>query len=291
MIDRKFSSTDGFSTLSLLVALAICAGIAIAASTSVFNLLRTLAAARFERSTTTRILTMDALLESVMHDLDSSTLAISARVHSAGRISASDGSLNAITSRNDALAPMPSSDAITAYSLLTSQTLDIEQIDQLGSSFRACSRYGERLSIDPLRTVIGVSAHANWEFKVLSKQPRRAAKCVTLRLAPTPSMILPSANLTDLPWIRTIIPVRRVYTFYLDRNETLRYLGHSGTTNIENQPVLTQLKALNLSLTLSPDGLFALNAIIENERRSAHALLATSQLARRPHLFTLLARP
>ena len=281
----------GFTTLSTLVALTVCAAIAIAASTSILNQLRTLTSTRLEHLGVTRTLTVAALLDGVMHDLDSTTLAIPARVHANGQIKNFDGTPNAISLRNDSLAPANDSDAITAYCLLTAQALDVEAIDADGSSLRACSRYGEYLSIDPLRTVVGLAPHAIWELRVVQKHPRRLARCVTLKLASSASMILPKSNPSDLSWIKTLVPIRRVYTLYVDRNSTLRYLGHSGETNIENQPIITQLPKLNLSFSISPDKLFSLSAIVNQQARPAYSILATSQLARRSNLFSLLARP
>ena len=283
--------TRGFSTLSLLIGLAICASIMLVASAAILSQLRSLTSARAEHINVTRTDTISSLLEGVMHDLDSTTLAIAPRVHIGGRITNFDGTPNAINLRTDTLSPASDSDALSVYSLLTAQTLDIERIDAGSDSVRACSRYSENLSLDPLRTVLALSAHAIWEFKVITKKPRRAAKCVVLKLAATKSMLLPDSTQADLRWVRTIIPITRVYTIYLDQNGTLRYLGHSGISNIENQPIVTRLLGLKLALTVSTENLYILSANIQQYARTPHSFLATSKLARRSNLFSLLARP
>jgi hypothetical protein len=44
-----------------------------------------------------------------------------------------------------------------------------------------------------------------------------------------------------------IVPIEELYTLYVDTEHRLRYLGHRGADNIENQPLLPGVEALNLS--------------------------------------------
>lgn len=66
-------------------------------------------------------------------------------------------------------------------------------------------------------------------------------------------MIVPIAEVTNLELIRILIPVSAYSTMYLDNSGKLRYLGHRGSTNIENQPLLENLEQLNLGLEYEHD--------------------------------------
>jgi len=71
--------------------------------------------------------------------------------------------------------------------------------------------------------------------------------------APTSSTALQSVSL--------LYPLQDVFTLYLDREQTVRYLQHLGSSIIENQPIHSGIASLRFSLVQSPaipDSTFAL---------------------------------
>ena len=86
------------------------------------------------------------------------------------------------------------------------------------------------------------------------------ADCLTFQLKFPERSMLP-ADLSSKQEVIALLPIQRIFTLYLDRSGTLRYLGHAAEQNIENQPIADGLSAISHSPK------------IENELTTLHSLL------------------
>lgn len=246
---------------------------------------------RTESASAARAVAIISLFEGVMHDLDTTRLPIYPRIHQNGSITDTEGAKNIISLRSDKLAPSDKSEAITVIKLINSEILDLRSFDNHSHQLRACSRFGLAINLSAVRSMVGISTSAINEFRISKVHPKRLARCFTLELSATKSMILPSSHKSELPWIRSLIPVERIYTLYLDRNLNFRYLGHNGISNIENQPIATKIKTIHLTTQIDANNLVKVHLAVESLNRHSLPMTFSTMLAKRDPSFTLLTRP
>lgn len=194
-----------------------------------------------------------ALLEDSIDAADSHRLVISPRVHTGGIILRTDGEMNAVMSAAPDLRPASDSDALTVLELEIKKSLRIEKClhEKLDAEVTACPRFEESCVVEEGQSFVGMSVDGMVELEV-SESSRGG--CCRLRLHRTPSMSLPSPEQFGSCTTGVLVPVGRHYSLYVDRNGRLRYLGHRGAVNIENQPVVEGVDRLVLHLDPEFDG-------------------------------------
>lgn len=196
----------------------------------------------------------------ITEQLDLHRLNIPPRIHTNGRITYSNGAPNPVSLRTDLLKPSRSSDAITTYTLSGIQELRIVDTDYsaIPTIFYTCLAYdltGLNLKkIQDHEIFVGITTAGYVELtgSAIAWNGVSGKKCYAVALSTNDGMIGQKNSLHHLPFIKLLFPVDRIYTLYIDQVGRLRYLGHRGILNIENQPILEGVNSLNLSLDYFP---------------------------------------
>lgn len=227
-------------------------------------------------------------MQRIMQDIDKHTLPLLPRVHKGGRITLTNGQPNTIASHLS-LKPSHLSDAISYLDAEPLSMLEIlsasEEPEHL--SFYACNRFSGIFDKKDYNTYLLLTAEhfyeATGDVSEVIQQEEKA--CISIRLSPTESMIAGTPTEFNILFARYILPVRAVYTIYRDETGYLRYLGHAGTLNIENQPVVD----LPMDIAIDPPapaetGTYILNITTISSSTNRRDFNIYNFLKRRPYL-------
>lgn len=274
------SRCRGSSALEILVALPIALGLSAALVSTLHRSAAGTKEARRLESRELAILKTGVHLTRLMEDLDRHRFALSPRVHRNGIVTTANGA-PLILSRNARLAPGPGSDAISGIRLSLERTHDVETwAGGETISARACPRYGT--SLEGADRVAGLAPDGIFEYRVTASRPHFDCELVTL--VPEEGVMLESSP-SSVPG--TIVPIDSEHTLYVSSSDELRFVTHSGTRNVENQPLVEGISKLRLQLSMER-GLLTLGASGESGRPFEWRL--PSLLARTGHLDFLFSR-
>ena len=148
--------------------------------------------------------------------------------------------------------PASGSDAATFYALDIGDAQRVRR--RLGADaptsqsigYEICPQFGGVLDSQSHRSVLALSIDAVFELRVVTRGPIGRDGCALLTLNAEKSMIATQLSRADTA-VLMLLPIRSVYSLFTDSEGTLRYVGHAGASNIENQPVLSELASLRLS--------------------------------------------
>jgi hypothetical protein len=188
---------------------------------------------------------LDAELAKFTRDYDSHPLALPPIIHDPGSIRMRDGSPNAVMqSAGEHIRPHANSQPISFIAPLWQSALKvIPSEDPLHSSIHACVRSSTPISLAGVDTVIVLGIDGMWQAALRNISSLGVSGCYQLTLAPTHGIFLRQIPREALSLVRLIIPVAEEYTLYLSQAGELRYLGHAGERNIENQPIVSGLSS------------------------------------------------
>jgi len=183
----------------------------------------------------------DAFLSSLVRESEQHPIPNLTAIHLNGQIKYGLGSLNPVTTRTDDKRPSSSSDAISQISLSLKNTMNITNIYQQAGiySLQGCPKYpGQIITFSASsRSYLAVGTYGITEFIADRISLNGAASgCWEFKGSPTDGMIL-KANAPDLTFTRYLIPIDKIYTIYSDALNRLRFIGHEGLDNKENQPL------------------------------------------------------
>jgi len=220
---------------------------------------------RLLRTETYAFLKSAKTISSVMEDLDSHRFPVLPRIHKSGKITFTDGTLNPVTDGNNGSShtPADASDAITGVKLDLSRTFTVQYcaVEDTFLLIKACLRFPVEFQEEETHGFAALTVDQLFE---LQGETRGNGACRDFVLQQTKSMIFPPLDEPLSCPIAELVPIKREYTLYVDYKGQLRYLGHAGDKNLENQPILRQVKSLALEGALSPHlPLMNLNARIE----------------------------
>ena len=281
-------STMGTSTLDILVALSISSIVLLAISTVILHSLglNQRLSVTLSREEVSHRFAVECLR--LLQRLDTHRLPIPPRIHPRGHLTFTDGSENPISRSIGPTAPSPTSDAITALELAPTEQLTVLQASTTSPyQYYAC-RQGQTPLPASVRSYVGLSADGM--FELVGSRQASTPGCWTFVLSAQVSMSVPRAPHGSPALVRTLIPVLSHYTLYVNRRNELRYLGHRGGVNDENQPLIADIGELSLHLSTNAAGLFSLAA----RRRIGPQLYTfshTNLLVRLPLANILLTRP
>lgn len=298
------SSEAGWSLIEVFVAIAVTiplwATLGIEISRAAENYLR---ARKFHAVALCEERVISALQQG-LHDLDSSRLVLPPRLHPGGNITFGDGTRNPIM--DSPRAPRAGSDAITFAYLESGAQYRVVRPpaavsgalapDQpIGASFilDACPQYDKRINPDNHRSLVGVAVDQMRELKILGQRSHRRGGCVSLALRADKSMVVPAQEFEPVnnpsgTTFLVLIPIRDLYTLYVDANGTLRYLGHCGNENIENQPMSGGISELRVSMSEDPFHLTALTAEVSCHAHRPRSFSDSNLLSRSSPINILL---
>lgn len=221
----------------------------------------------------------DALKQAVTA-LDSHRLNIPPRVHKNGSIRSTDGSVFQLAGR---FQPRRNSDAITAIELVPQHTLRIIELSESnqGVSIVGCPRYRSRVSYTQYRSMLGLHPDGFLELPITSRSQSSYQNCLQLDLRFDRSLIVAGQLRAARGNILTLVPIKRVFTYYVDGDGRLRYLSTIGSTAIENQPVLAGLGKLALSIAPTLDRkITLLTGLIELPSLQSRSVFTHNHLGR-----------
>ncbi|RIL08645.1 MAG: hypothetical protein DCC75_08385 [Proteobacteria bacterium] len=200
-------------------------------------------------------------------------------------ITFADGSLNPIQSGN--FPPALESQAITFVHLDSAMLLDQVACSSNSEAalFRVCSRYESSLSLTHAKGYLGVGLERLYD---LQGEARGRGRCRELVLRSEGGMVLPGADPGSLCRARFLIPIMQLYTLYIDQKDNLRYLGHQGRENPENQPIAAGAGKISFSQLHSQVGVFSLQAVLELNSGKQLSFWSFSHIARRPVINLIL---
>lgn len=236
-------NNSGHALIELLVAalliIPILTGGALLIKTATFSYFRLLKKGGQIQAATK----MNSYLLGIAKEYDQHRLQLGLKIHKNGIIKFADNSLNPISLRADSLKPDTKSDAITSVSVKTLNAFTIHKSDISASPFifYGCPKFGKSYQTlpSPAAQFIGISTDTNIEF-IGSTSPwsgQAALGCLIFSLTPVSGMLYKKASSHSSAFITAIIPADRTYTIYIDSQGRLRYLGHEGNRNVENQPL------------------------------------------------------
>jgi len=226
------------------------------------------------------------ILDAIARDTDSHPLDILPRVHKGNQIRYADGELNPISSHSTINGPIVGSDAISSLSLKSMELLKVLSVTQKGSGFEyyVCSIFKSPVPSNEEEAFIGINADGPVYLRGSIKSARGKSACFILELKQQKNMLVNlRCNLAPLG-ARLLIPIEKEYTLYLSKKAELRYLGHLGSQNIENQPLFASISELHFNATMKPGEnlpLFTLDVLFPKERSFSYA--SASHLARFSH--------
>lgn len=195
-----------------------------------------------------------ALLTQALHALDSAPFDFTPRLHLAGRITFSDGTDNPVMHGSALHRPHPAGDAFTALRLDLKNSFSVHAAAWSGAhlTLDACPRFGfAPAGFDDYRSYLVLSIDRFFEA-VPAAAPAEIspARCRRFDLQAQRSMAAETSPPGGVPLV--LMPVCDLWTIYVDRERTLRYLSHAGARNIENQPLMARGPLLSLFLPGDP---------------------------------------
>ena len=187
-------------------------------------------------------LTLAQQLRKIAAGINSHRFSPAYRVHKSGKITYTDNFTNQISlSSNNR--PAIDSDAITTADLQFNNLLRVEKQFKINNSYSltACLIFPEqKFHNDEFQSFAALSVDGI--FEMTGKLYETQKDCFKGTLIYTKSMLFDSLNY-PLTLI-FVVPLTSLYTVYVSDKNELRYLGHRGIDNIENQPVVRGIKEL-----------------------------------------------
>lgn len=294
-------NSRAFSNLEILISLLILAPVMCGVTQMLHHQAKTYRIIKDHADSQTNILKFLLRIEKIMADIDLHTLPIFPIIHKNSKIEFSDGSINPIMTAHGNKKPDQKSDAITSarFNLYSTQTVLSQTTSQAGIETYSCMRFGNYWNQSGVHSFIGIVGSSSKLIELTGKLSRTTSSdkypgkyCYQGSLKQEKSMLFSSNLLLEGEVINFLIPIDDLYTLYLDRQHVLHYLGHSGQSNIENQPIIQNLKQINFdSQYLVSNQIFCLRSMISSKKPHPYALVKCNHLGREDLLTFSLNRP
>lgn len=212
---------------------------------------------------------LEAELTKFTRDYDSHPLLLPPIVHAPGSIQFVDGAFNPVMQGDSAhTRPHPRSEAISFLVLAWRDALTPTSAQSGRTQF--CSRYSESLSLSQGQTLLALGIDGMWQVAIHTLDPAGSVGCYYLGLSSTDGIFLAGLPREARHTVRLIIPIVEEYTLYLSSDGELRYLGHRGKENIENQPIVSGLDSFHP--VLLPPPLSGVTALALESTVKAHVV-------------------
>jgi hypothetical protein len=245
---RPNEQQSGFSTFELLISISLSAIILGPLVTLLHQLMISQLSLIKRSEESYQLLKLRGLLRGVLNDLDSHRFFFPPRVHPHGMITFSDGSPNPVMDGAAARRPYAESDAITSFKLDYTRVWRVLHSETEGDELKllVCPLL-ESSGKDPpeFHSLLGLSLDGAIE---LTGEFSARRQCQEIVLHRGKSMVASQDPPREA--LRLLLPMVDEYTLYVDQTGIVRYLAHAGGRNIENQPLLTGVRSLALTLRL-----------------------------------------
>jgi prepilin-type N-terminal cleavage/methylation domain-containing protein len=250
-IGKRTHSSYGFSLLELLVSLSLLGALGTLTAVSISRTV--LSAARLTSQTTTQRALIDSFvaITSALDAVESSRLPDRYRIHTGGHLTYPDNSPHPISRLRGTSQPRSGSDALSLLDIDVERTGTLSRVSHSLSGVNLI--YCRPIDVLPpksaYRSLIASSIEGRHQIRISSHNEfsLHDKRCVRFQGNIVKSLFHSSQQ--DLASIQRISPVRREFTLYVDRTSHLRLVSHLGSQILENQPVTSHLKRLQISKT------------------------------------------
>lgn len=282
-MQRCYLSSSGKSLLELLIATTIGLSILLALTTVLSGSVRRLLTLNHEMNKRYAALRLQSLTEQLASDFDTYALDLPVRIHHAGRITYVSGDENPLG--GSAYQPSPFSEAVTALRIAAHRTMRVIQTSEESTNavtVLACSIFPQS-SYQSSASYVGITLEGATELLTQSVSNAGRPGCFRLSLRTSNSMLVQAPSNLHPAYVRVMLPIESLYTYFIDISGNLRMVSHRGEANLENQPVLELPESTKLNFNWSEqDGFFSLTTElqIEDETKSfySHSRLARKRL-------------
>lgn len=237
-----YKSRKGSGMIELLIGIAIAIPLIIAALNSLKSAASSYNSLIKAASTMQAFGKLDAQLLTLTKEYDQHLFKIPPTIHRNGQIKFSSGQLNQVSQRTDSLRPAKSSDAITHLDFHFKNKFKIRKIEHAGHHLNlfCCPQFGPstiELPIDGGSYLIFTTERASEFVGTRTAWGPVSQKCFKITGNIVSGMISGTRPLEEPYFAISLIPIKRIYTIYIDSVGRLRFLGHRGALNTENQPL------------------------------------------------------
>ena len=288
---------NGFSQLELLCCLVISLPLLGVISSVLHSSTKELAVVKEKRFHSLSVLRSQIIINKIINDLDQHTLRILPVIHKNGLLKYVNGRRVRLGNSSSVVRPLQNSDAITYASIDLNAMQEVITWQNTNNSLKifSCSRFNGALVRDKHRSVLGLGVSGftelvvNWKKSGTSNaNPNRT--CFELTLIPQDSMISSNGH-NSKEKLYYLVPVNELYTYYVDRQRQLRFLSHSGSRNIENQPIARKFNRLNFQFRAYNADIYCLQASLLKANETSTSISKCNHLGRAENLDFLLNRP
>lgn len=281
----------GSTLLEALISLAVSLPLLTALAQQVHNLAHLQVSLALQHDRSNSLARVETALAGAVSIHDSHRFNLPPRVHPTGVVVFPDGTSNRVMQGTQALRPNLDSNAITTLELAVPLRYIIEESSAEGAVLYVT---GCRLDLGApndnrlYRAYLAVLSNSYAELVTDRPQALSSSTCREFILRSEPSMSTGNTDLNEITEAALLIPIRSHYTLYIDSRHRLRHLGHSGSLNIENQPIVGSVEHLRLTPLANP--VFHLRAAIKIRDMVEHDRLFLSTLSPSPNYNLLLGR-
>ena len=285
------------SVLEIIIAMAIAMPCLLCLTALVRQSAEQVSQAKKLKNKTYNTLRIKHLAEEILKNLDSHPFQLLPRVHKSGIITLTNNRLNAITEHIRLLKPSIKSDAISYTHMNLTATQEIISIKQEADTIivYSCSRYGENLFPADYKSYLLLQPQGFFEAsgELIRDKQQSERICFHSILRPTESMIAQPLSIQNALTSKFIIPLRAIYTIYVDAGNRLRYLGHSGERNIENQPILNNIGEMQIDVRKHLNSFHTEIEFMINDKFFTEPVIIkrNNSIGRVPYINFLLNRP
>ncbi|MCO6430703.1 MAG: hypothetical protein J5J00_07560 [Deltaproteobacteria bacterium] len=270
----------GISLLEFLICQAITAALLVILSSALLYLINASIYARKELQAAAAAAVTAEKLNQIIRDIDGHPLPLVPRIHS-GVLTTFDGTPVRISGAEE-LQPDTASTAVTyaSFDFRRIQRVKERRVEQSLVHLSVCPRYTHTPSAFDSFLVIS----PNGMVELLAPGDKRSAlsgECEQLSLRIPEQSMLAGQRPELSNFALALLPIRSIYTIYLDSDGNLRYAGHLGGAVIENQPIYSGLRRFNVAQQLDHQlGLLELSVGITLEHQKEKQLNFVNHLGR-----------
>lgn len=191
-----------------------------------------------------KVTVLEKYLEDVVENQNSFRFVKTYKIHPLGKVTFSDNSEN-IISTHKTLSPKPNSKAISSAKILFKELMSVKESQNFvdGVSILTCFTnqiLKQSFSAKDIKSYLAITSDGAVEL--VGSLVKKDNSCYEGILAKNRSIIFEQPKFLT---IKYLVPIRSISTIYLSKENELRFLGHSGENNIENQPILKDLSGVN----------------------------------------------
>lgn len=192
------------------------------------------------------ILKANQILLKIIKDMESHPLKLTPRIQRNGSFKFTDNSSHSYEVRVN-----KKSDLITYGEFIFNDLLRIKEKKHGLKDIIACEVFKDgRFTKSKYKSLVGITNNYFYELKIINiNKMRRKPDCYLLSLVSSKSIFFKSDMLASSIHINYLLPIKALYTIFLDNDLTLRYLSSIHNEIRENQPIRNDFFKLKFEIS------------------------------------------